>query len=249
MVDSDDMVDSDNTVPVARGAGEPSARSLFALLAPIYDRLVPLISRRARRMGVALLEVRDGETVVDVGTGTGLALPRLAGANPSGRTLGVDATPAMLRRARTRIRRRRLSSVDLRIADAAHLPFATGSIDAVFSSYVLDTMEASRRQRAIREAARVLRPGGRLAVVSMARPSTPGGAAWAALARAAPPLLGRARPIRLLPRLAAEGLRAVSRVRVRQCGFPSEIVRARHPHPAAFPALSQSGVDHHSSVS
>lgn len=209
-----------------------SVRRTFTALAPLYDALVPLISRTARRRGLERLAVQDGETVLDVGVGTGRSLPALLDAVPAGMVWGIDATPAMLRRARRRVPSRLGDSVVLTDGDAASLPLPDTSVDAVFSSYTLDTMSPDDRVRSLREIGRVLRPAGRLVTVTMGRPRTPIGHLWALIAGRAPLLLGHARPVAMAPLLRQEGFRVTGREKQTQMGFPSEIVCARTADPA-----------------
>jgi SAM-dependent methyltransferase len=104
---------------------------------------------------LARMPVETGETVVDLGTGSGYALRALAETTEMGRGYGVDRSPAMLRNARSYADDPRLGFCR---ADFGDLPFATGEVDHVF------TMEAfyyaGDLDAALREVARVLRPGG-----------------------------------------------------------------------------------------
>jgi demethylmenaquinone methyltransferase/2-methoxy-6-polyprenyl-1,4-benzoquinol methylase len=219
-----------DALPSSSSSGQPvhaAVRRTFTVLAPLYDALVPFISRTAHRRGLERLAVQDGETVLDVGIGTGRSLPALLDAAPAGRVWGIDATPAMVRRARRRVPPRLGDSVVLTDGDAASLPLPDAAVDAVFSSYTLDTMPADERVRSLREIGRVLRPAGRLVTVTMGRPRTPVGHLWASLAGRAPALLGHARPVAMAPLLQREGFQVTDRERTTQMGFPSDIVCAR----------------------
>jgi SAM-dependent methyltransferase len=100
----------------------------------------------------------DGGAVVDVGCGTGRALPALRDAvGPAGTVIGVDVTPQMLAVARARADACRAG---LLLADAVRLPFGDAAVDAVFAAGLL--MHLPDRQAGLRELARVTREGGRL---------------------------------------------------------------------------------------
>lgn len=223
---------SDAAAPSAAGR-RPEAtrapsrlRAAYTALAPFYDRLVPLVSSRARSTGHTWLAVRDGERVLDVGTGTGLSLAPLVAANPRGRTAGVDATPAMLRRARARLAETPAARYDLRRAQAEALPYASNTFDAVYSSYLIDVLPRSRIRPVLAEMRRVLRDDGRVVVVSLTPPTRPIERLWARLARRVPLLFGGARPIKVRPALRKAGF-SVQRTTTRtQIGLRSAIVRA-----------------------
>lgn len=117
---------------------------------------------------VSFAHLVPGEFVVDLGAGAGvdclLASDRVG---PSGRVVGVDMTPDMLRAARQIARDRlavvgRHDNVEFRLGEIEYLPVADGSADVVLSNCVLNL--SPDKARAAEEAFRVLRPGGRLAV-------------------------------------------------------------------------------------
>ncbi len=163
-------------------------RRRYRVLAPVYDVLSGEwpIYRAGRRAGVDVLHLRPGETVLDVGCGTGLTLPLLQRSiGASGRVVGLDASAQMLRQARRRADRNGWSNVRLVHADATsvdprELTDALGEdnhprrADAVIFVYTLSLMTDWRAawQRAVAAA----RPGARVAVVDMRMPT--GRARW-----------------------------------------------------------------------
>ncbi|MET8952115.1 class I SAM-dependent methyltransferase [Streptomyces sp. NPDC004393] len=109
---------------------------------------------------VAALGLHEGDRVLDAGCGTGRALPPLRVAvGPSGVVLGADLTPAMLEAA---VRAGRDRDGRLLLADVAALPLCTESLDAVFAAGLIAHLPAPART--LRELARVVRPGGLLAL-------------------------------------------------------------------------------------
>lgn len=139
-------------------------QAMFGEIAPQYDLLNRLLScgidRRWRRRAVRWLAPVPGQRVLDLCCGTGDLALALAAAGPA--VVGADFAAPMLPLARIKSRRR-AAAVDWVRADAQALPFAAGSFDAVTIAFGIRNVEDPAR--GLRECARVLRPGGRLAVL------------------------------------------------------------------------------------
>jgi len=112
---------------------------------------------------IAHLELRPGETVLDLGSGGGLdAFLAAERVGPAGRVIGVDMTPQMIERARDNARSAGLSQVEFRQGRLEQLPVDDDSVDALTSNCVINLVPDKRR--VFEEIRRVLRPGGRLVV-------------------------------------------------------------------------------------
>ena len=154
----------------------------YTLIAPIYDRVVDSAFDGFRRRSLERLAL-DPESRPEVlisGVGTGLDIPHLP---PGPRYVGIDITPAMLARAEKRAQQRPELDIELRLGDAMDLPFEDRSFDAVILHLILAVVPDS--QRALAEAARVLKPGGRILIFD--KFLRPGERAW--LKRMLNPLL------------------------------------------------------------
>src|SRR3989337_2930797 len=129
--------------------------------ARFYDVLVrPLpLFERLRQKAVERLGLRPGETVVDLGCGTGLSFELLErGAGPRGRIIGVEITPEMLAKACEKVARHGWSNVTLIAASAEEVDLEPDSVDAVLCCLTNDIMHS---KAAVERAVRALRPGGR----------------------------------------------------------------------------------------
>jgi ubiquinone/menaquinone biosynthesis C-methylase UbiE len=134
-------------------------RFRYTVWAPAYDTIVGAAAfNAARRLSIDRLRIASGHRLLIVGAGTGLDLDFL----PSNvHVTAIDVTPAMLKQ----LERRAASagrSVTTRVMDARHLTFPDSSFDAVIMHLILAVMPEP--ERGVREAVRVLKPGGQIAI-------------------------------------------------------------------------------------
>jgi ubiquinone/menaquinone biosynthesis C-methylase UbiE len=197
---------------------------IYRRIAPSYDLWAWLTESRARDRCLEIAAIQDGEEVLEVAVGTGLAFAKILQANPSGRNEGIDLTEAMLSRAEKRAARSGSNNYRLRVGDAFDLDFPDDSFDVLINNYMFDLLPQQDFLPVLDGFQRVLRPGGRLVIVNMAKGERWYNGIWERIYRINPALLGGCRPVSLLPQLEACGFRQTRREYLSQFTFPSEIV-------------------------
>jgi len=195
-------------VATPNSAPPPGTTGMVVHWAARYDLLVWLLTLgRERRFRERLLEparLQPGESVLDVGCGTGsLALAAKRRVGPSGSVHGIDASPEMIARAKHKARKAK-GDATFEVGFAEALPFPDARFDIVLSTVMLHHLRRAAREQAVREMKRVLKPGGRLLAVDFAGASQNGRGPLAHFHRH-----GHVRPQDLVDLVSDAGLRVV----------------------------------------
>ena len=133
----------------------PVNQSVYPIYAPIYDRLLGTVMKKARQRSVDLLSLQPGDHLLIPGIGTGLDLAYISAGV---QVTGTDISPAMLSEAK----RKSYEGLKLMEMDAQTLQFPDSSFDAVLLNLILSVVPDGKK--CLQEAWRVLRPSGRIAI-------------------------------------------------------------------------------------
>ena len=190
---------------------------------------------------VELADFERSESVFELGCGTGrVAVDLLTSAlSPSASYFGVDVSTTMVELATTRLARwSERAKVQLIQPPAVELPGADGAFDRFLATYVFDILSSEDARSLIAEAARLLRPGGLLAVVSLTKGTTPASrivaTGWNVLATRWPTLVGGCRPIELRELITGPEWRLEHVEVIVRYGVPSEVFVTRREENATI---------------
>jgi len=151
-------------------------QAFYNKIARVYDLLAEHSEAPVRHAGLEMLHAQRGQSVLEIGFGTGHCLVELAeSVGPTGKVFGIDLSEKMLEISLMRLRDQGLEDrVELTCGDALHLPYPSQSLDRIFMSFTLELFDTPEIPMVLSECRRVLRTGGSIVVVSMSRVS-PGG--------------------------------------------------------------------------
>ena len=152
-------------------------KSQMEKAAPTYDSLMKRMTfgreRALRETTVSLAGVKPGDSVLEVGCGTGtltLAAKRRAG--PSGKVFGIDVIPVMIELSQRKAAQAG-EDITFKLASIGEIPFPENQFDVVMCSFMIFHMSEMMRQKGMREIYRVLKPQGRLLILDAALPPQP----------------------------------------------------------------------------
>lgn len=154
---------------ISRVRGE--IKETYAKLSKIYATLEERLEKKLRERGLEFLDVQEGEAVLEIGFGTGYTLVEIAKSiGETGKAYGIDITPEMVKLAKERLEREGLAGrVELSEGDARNMPYNDNMFDAIYMACTLELFDTPDIPEVLKEIKRVLKPRGRLGVVSMCR--------------------------------------------------------------------------------
>ncbi|MFA5055194.1 MAG: class I SAM-dependent methyltransferase [Dehalococcoidia bacterium] len=216
------------------------ARKSYNRLSRWYDLLSNGFESSLRSSALKLIDAKEGETLLEIGFGTGHCIVALArSVGRSGMVYGIDISDGMWRIANGRVRKSGLNDrVYLERGDAMQLPFKDELFDAVFMSFTVELFHSTEIPAVLSQCRRVLKNDGRICVASLSKKEEPGFMIKLYLwAHHKFPGIVDCRPIYVQDDLEEAGFLTSKSIRIKKLGLPVEIVLAKKS--GAVPAQSE----------
>ena len=218
-------MNSKNILRVRRSKAQ--AKESYDRISRFYDCFAGVFEKKYRDEALKRLGVKRGETVLEIGFGTGHCLRQMAeSVGENGKVYGIDISSGMLEVSKQRLEKAGLlNRVELQCGDALNLPYEDSKFDAVFMSFTLELFDTPEIPKVLDEIKRVLKPGGRIGIVSMSKEDGDSGLMklyeWM---HEKLPQYVDCRPIYVEQSLKAAGFKIAYKEKVKLFGLPGEIV-------------------------
>jgi ubiquinone/menaquinone biosynthesis C-methylase UbiE len=199
---------------------------IYNSLAKIYDIWGNLTESKARNRALELAGIKNGQNILEVAVGTGLAFFEIVKINPDGTNIGIDISAGMLKKAGKRLSPLSGAHYALKKASAFDLGSEDAQFDVLINNYMFDLISFDRMDAILMEFKRVLKKDGKLVLVNMTLGEKFGSGIYDLIYRISPRLMGGCRGIRLSEKLKEHGFHIKRREYQQQCLFPSEVILA-----------------------
>ena len=200
---------------------------VYDSLAKFYDIWGNLTESRARGRALELAEIKNGQNILEVAVGTGLAFFEIVTRNPDGTNIGIDISAGMLKKAENRLSPLSGSHYALKKSSAFDLEAEDEQFDVLMNNYMFDLISFDQMDAVLEEFKRVLKKGAKLVLVNMTLGEKFGSGIYDLMYRISPRLMGGCRGIRLSEKLKEHGFHIKLREYHQQCLFPSEVILAQ----------------------
>ncbi|MGD2188086.1 MAG: methyltransferase domain-containing protein [Desulfobacterales bacterium] len=201
--------------------------AIYDSISNIYDIWGNLTESRARSRALELAVIKNGQKILEVAVGTGMAFFEIVKRNPDGTNIGIDISAGMLKKAQKRLRQLSRANYELKKASAFHLQGKDAQFDVIINNYMFDLIPFDQMDAVLAEFKRVLKKEGKLVLVNMTVGEKFGSRIYDLMYRVSPRLMGGCRGIRLSQKLKDHGFHVKLREYHQQCLFPSEVILAR----------------------
>jgi len=219
------------TKPADARISQAEIKVIYDRMSKFYNLWARVAESMARQQALELADVKDGQSVLEVAVGTGLAFEEMVKRNAHGRNAGLDISEGMLSKAKQRLARSGKANYELKLGSAFDLPYPRESFDLLLNNYMFDLIPFEAMDRILQEFWRVLKPGGSLVLANMAAPTSWRDGFYEGVYHLAPRLMGGCRGVQMVARLVSQGFQIETQDYIRQFGFPSEVISAKKVSP------------------
>jgi ubiquinone/menaquinone biosynthesis C-methylase UbiE len=199
---------------------------VYDSLSTTYDIWGKLAETKARNRALELADIHDGQMILEVAVGTGLAFFEIVKKNPGGTNIGIDISSGMLKKAEKRLQSLAGANYQLKIGNAFEIEEESQRFDVLLNSYMFDLIAFNEMDAILTEFKRVLKKDGKLILVSMTTGESLGSGIYSLISRISPKLFGGCRGVRLSEKLQQNGFQVIIREYHQQLLFPSEVILA-----------------------
>ena len=199
---------------------------VYDSLSKSYDIWGKLAETKARNRALELADIHDGQNILEVAVGTGLAFYEIVKKNPNGTNTGIDISPGMLKKAEKRLLGLSNANYQLKIGNAFKIEEEAEHFDLLVNSYMFDLIAFKEMDGVLMEFKRVLKKGGKLVLVNMTTGESFGSRIYSLIYRISPKLFGGCREVGLSDKLQQNGFDILAREYHQQLLFPSEVILA-----------------------
>jgi ubiquinone/menaquinone biosynthesis C-methylase UbiE len=200
---------------------------VYDSLSKTYDIWGKLAETKARNRAIEFADIDDGQKILEVAVGTGLAFYEIVNKNPNGTNTGIDISQGMLNKAKKRLLSLSGANYQLKIGNAFNIEEETEHFDLLVNSYMFDLIAFDEMDSVLTEFKRVLKKDGKLILVNMTTGETFGSGIYSLIYRLSPRAFGGCRGVRLSEKLQQNGFQVQTREYHQQLLFPSEVILAR----------------------
>jgi ubiquinone/menaquinone biosynthesis C-methylase UbiE len=218
---------SDQRKKLDANISQTEIASVYNSISKVYDFWGYLTESKARNRALELAEIKNGQNILEVAVGTGLAFYEIVKRNPDGANIGIDISEGMLTKAKNRLRKLSAASYELKLGSAFNLEAKDEQFDLVINNYMFDLISFDQMDAILMEFKRVLKKNGKLVFVNMTVGEKIGSGIYDLIYRVSPKLMGGCRGVQLSERIRRHGFEVKSREYHQQLLFPSEVIIAQ----------------------
>jgi ubiquinone/menaquinone biosynthesis C-methylase UbiE len=199
---------------------------VYDSLSKTYDIWGKIAETKARNRALELADIHDGQKILEVAVGTGLAFYEIVKKNPNGTNNGIDISKGMMQKAEKRLQSLSGANYQLNLGNAFKIEEESQHFDLLVNSYMFDLIAFNQMDSVLTEFKRVLKRDGKLILVNMTTGETFGSGIYNLIYRMSPRVFGGCRGVRLSEKLQQNGFQVITREYHQQLLFPSEVILA-----------------------